>query len=104
MKNAISQLQSLRLYSGHVTRESNVGRSYDIQVRREKALGGRPLSYSSRGTLMTHTDRSSSAALKSNTSKQSSEEASCWHAAMLPSLQFGAGCFHVRWVFHNMRN
>ncbi len=46
-----------------------------------------PLSYSSRSTLMTHTDRSSSACIKSNTSKQSSEEASSWHAAVLPSLR-----------------
>ncbi len=34
---------------------------YDIQVRREKALGDD--SYSTRSTLMTHTDRSSCAAL-----------------------------------------
>ncbi len=35
-KNAISQPQRLRLYC-HVKRESNVRRSYDIEVRREKA-------------------------------------------------------------------
>ncbi len=37
-------------------------RSYDIKVRWEKAYRRHPLSYSSRSTLMTHTDRSSSAA------------------------------------------
>ncbi len=41
--------------------KSNVWRLYDIQVRREKALGDD--SYSTRSTLMTHTDRSSCAAL-----------------------------------------
>ncbi len=35
---------------------------HDALLRREKALGDRPLSYSSRGTLMTDIDRSSSAA------------------------------------------
>ncbi len=65
-------------------------------MSRDSSIGND--SYSSRGTLMTHTDRSSCAAL-SNTSKRSSEKASCWHAAMLPSPQFAAGCFRVRGSF-----
>ncbi len=39
---------------------------------------------------------------KSNKSKQSSEEASSWHA-MLPSPQFAEGCFHVRGSFITCR-
>ncbi len=72
-------------------RKSNVWRSYDIQVRREKSIRRCPLSYSSRSTLMTHTDRSSSAASSQTHLSGSSEKAS--------SPQFAAGCFRVRGTF-----
>ncbi len=51
-KNVISQPQRLRLC--HVTCKNHIWRSYDIQVRWDKALGDVPLSYSSR-VLWWHT-------------------------------------------------
>ncbi len=72
-------------------------RSYDIKVRREKALGD-VCSLIALTVLWWHTQRSvQQRCFKSNTSKQSSEEASSWHA-MLPSPRFAAR------VLHNMQN
>ncbi len=60
------------------------------QSMARESIRRRPLSYSSRSTLMTHSNRSKQRCFKSNTSKQSSEKASSWHVTVLPSLRFAS--------------
>ncbi len=86
-------LMSYTDHSAQHSFKSNVPIAWHQSMARE-SIRRRPLSYSSRGTLMTHTDLSSCAA-SSPTHLSSSEEASSWHAAMLPSPQFATGCFRV---------
>ncbi len=78
-------------FASHVTPESNAWRSYDIYVWREKALGD-VCSYSSRSTLMTHTDLSSSAALSRTHLSSQCQEA------------VGRGLFSCPRVLQNMQN
>ncbi len=77
-------------YTSRDTRELCMTIVWYLSTARE-SIRRRPLSYRQRSVRQRR--------FKSNTSKQSSEEASCWDAAVLPSLQFAAGCFHVRGSF-----
>ncbi len=92
----IFQPHRLRLHC-HVTCESkkvfSTWRSVSVwhQSMARESIRRHPLSYSYsmyKGT--TYTDRTSSAAFQVNTSKQSSEEASSWHATVLPSPRFAS--------------
>ncbi len=81
----------------HMTRKGNVWRAYQSTVREN--IRRHLLSYSSRGTLMTRTDRSSSAASKHLSNLQRKHQVGTYGLdAMLPSPQFAAGSFLVRGV------
>ncbi len=81
----------LRLHC-HMTRESkevcltwrSIGAWHQSTARESIRL----LSYSSRSTLTTHNDRSKQRCFKSNTSEQSSEEASSWQDTVMWNLWF----------------
>ncbi len=94
-----------RKFSASVVNGQNDSMIFCIRVTRgivsalhpsmaRESIRRRLLSYSSRSTLMTHTDTP-------NTSKQSSEEASCWHQLLCCQVakQFAVGCFCVHRSF-----